>query len=84
MLADAHTETRDGRLFMRWHDVRGRAAWAQVGDDAAAIAAANLLHDGSFHAEPGSDDARVLALLERYGVVVPVEIAEPRQADPAP
>jgi leucyl aminopeptidase (aminopeptidase T) len=35
-LANAHTETRDGRLFVRWHDVRGFPVWAQVGDATAA------------------------------------------------
>jgi hypothetical protein len=78
-LANAHTETRDGRLFVRWHDVRGFPVWAQVGDDAAAVAAANLLRDGPLHADPGAgpDRARVLALLERYRVVRPVGDAEP-------
>jgi hypothetical protein len=76
-LADAHTETRDGRLFVRWHDVRGLPAWAQVGDGAAALAAANLLRDWPLHADAGSDRARVLALLERYRVVLPVRDAEP-------
>lgn len=34
MLADARTEMRDGRTFVRWHDVRGFPAWAQVGEQA--------------------------------------------------
>jgi hypothetical protein len=76
-LANAHTETHDGRLFVRWHDVRGFPVWAQVGDDAAAVAAANLLRDGPLNADADTDRARVLALLERYRVVRPVEDAEP-------
>jgi len=77
MLADAHTETRDGRLFVRWHDVRGFPVWTQVGDDAAAVAAANLLRDGPLHVDADTERARVLALLERYRVVRPVGDAEP-------
>jgi leucyl aminopeptidase (aminopeptidase T) len=76
ILANPHTETRDGRLFVRWHEVRGFPVWAQVGDDPAAVAAANLLRDGPLHADADSDRARVLALLERYRVVRPVGDAE--------
>jgi hypothetical protein len=83
MLAGAHSETRDGRLFVRWHDVQGVPVWSQVGDDAAAIAAANLLRDGPLHADAGSERARVITLLERYRVVIPVEDAERRQVEPA-
>jgi hypothetical protein len=83
MAAGAHTETRDGRLFVRWHDVQGVPVWSQVGDDAAAIAAANLLRDGPLHADAGSERARVITLLERYRVVIPVEDAERRQVEPA-
>lgn len=84
MLANAHTETRDGRLCVRWHDVQGFPVWAQVGDDAAAVAAAKLLRDGPLHADSDTDTdrARVLALLERYRVVRPVGDAEHR-AEPA-
>ena len=84
MPAGAHTQTRDGRLFVRWHDVRGFAVWSQVGDDAAAVAAANLLRDGPLDAGAGADRARVLALLERYRVVGPVaERLRPDQAEAA-
>jgi hypothetical protein len=49
---------------------------AQVGDDTAAVAAANLLRDGPLVADADTARARVLALLERYRLVRPVGDAD--------
>jgi leucyl aminopeptidase (aminopeptidase T) len=65
----APTEARDGRLFVRWHDVRGVAVWSQVGDADAARAARGLLERGALDAVAGTEAARVLEVLERYRVV---------------
>jgi hypothetical protein len=69
----APTEVREGRLHVCWHDVRGFPFWAQVGDDEAARAAADVLAAGTLSAASGSEAARVLELLERYRVVAPAD-----------
>jgi leucyl aminopeptidase (aminopeptidase T) len=63
------TEIRDDLLHVLWHDVRGFPVWSQVGDEASARAAAGYFTGPPFHADPGSDEARLAELLVRYRVV---------------
>lgn len=68
-LGPVPTATRDGLLHAVWSDVRQRDRWAQVGDEAAARLAAQVMAGGTLTAEAGSPEARALELLERYGAV---------------
>ena len=68
----AKTEVHDGALFAAWQDVRGRERLAQVGDEAASIAAAALLQRGRLEAAPGTEEAMILDLLHHYAVIRPV------------
>jgi leucyl aminopeptidase (aminopeptidase T) len=63
-------EIVDGRLHAAWLDVRGRRRLAQVGDDEAAGMAAGVLTAERWAAAAGSPEARVLELMQRYGLAV--------------
>lgn len=67
---DAPTRTDDrGRLHAAWTDVGGAGHWAQVGNDQAATAAAEIVRDATYEAPAGSRGAQIVDLLVRYGVV---------------
>jgi hypothetical protein len=67
------TDVREGLLHVCWHDVRGFPVWSQVGDVAGARAAADFFPGEAFHADKGSDEARLAELLARYRVVTAEE-----------
>jgi leucyl aminopeptidase (aminopeptidase T) len=75
------TENRGGQLFVGWPDARGVRIWSQVGDDTTSVAAVEAVASVSAATvEPGTAEARLFNVLERYRVVDAVDPREDARA----
>jgi leucyl aminopeptidase (aminopeptidase T) len=71
VMGDVPTVERDGAVYARWFDLLGGEHWAQIGDQSAAHAAADLLASNGWHSPQDRQTAQVCELLASYHVLVP-------------